>query len=546
MTGATKLANVSRKRKEVTEDGGDGESYMVEKSNEKLILKIAKRKKKNTTTEIDNTRPSKLNESTTTNVSDDEGEINTSIIIINNPSLTDQPAGDDDDVGLSQPIASSTPDKKTRHLSTSTDASLDDHSSQVIPATDDTFADLTPLPPFNSLEPPFNTQDFLNVMDSGPTQNTDTGVNTAATDEQIRDFELDCSTLPDLVGGNAEGKADEIVRNVEEAYYYSRQDQKGLLDARIDFSNETQNDLQDERQAPIVLAGNEHNTTPSTQVVGGSTGDDDHPSILYKTQNAFRELMWKGSNNQKILSNKYVIPTEKAGEKIVACYTVDEKCLSFTTKVIAKGHVALRVNVSVGSFQSAAKGQAKAIHVPVEELSDYCKQLNEILETRTSHPRQIIKRRFTINSNEIINMESNSSDSELVIKHIVPDDIKKLSHDIASRNVNRYYEARKDATVCITQSEVRSFVNSMNLACEFVTFLKTCEAMKLATYYAVTQRFFRTPERFHPRIYYENIVSEFHNLKIDSKYKWPIGIVMSQFVHTFANEKYSQDFTITD
>ena len=78
------------------------------------------------------------------------------------------------------------------------------------------------------------------------------------------------------------------------------------------------------------------------------------------------------------------------------------------------------------------KGYAKTLYIPAEELSTYCSHLNEILEGRERHPNQINKRRFTVNTNDIIIMESTSSNSELVIKHIIPDDIKKLSHELAA------------------------------------------------------------------------------------------------------------------
>ena len=86
----------------------------------------------------------------------------------------------------------------------------------------------------------------------------------------------------------------------------------------------------------------------------------------------------------------------------------------------------------------------------------------------------------------------------------------------------------------------------MKQAYEFVKFMKTCNAMRLATFAAVTQRFCRTPARYHRRIYYEHVVAEFHNLKVDSKYKWPIAIVMKHFVNSYANEAWAQNFDLTD
>ena len=154
-----------------------------------------------------------------------------------------------------------------------------------------------------------------------------------------------------------------------------------------------------------------------------------------------------------------------------------------------------------------------------------------------------------MNTNDIIIMESTSAHSGLVIKHLVPDDIKKLSQELATRRKasgNSFFEAKKDAKVTITLSEVASYIKSMKLAYEFVSFMKTCNAMRLATFAAVTQRFCRTPERFHPKIYYENVVSEYHNLKVEPKYKWPIAIVMKEFVNSFANESYAQNFNLSD
>ena len=164
------------------------------------------------------------------------------------------------------------------------------------------------MPSLDSPETAFNTQDYLNDM---APKDPDTST-TSTTDEHMRDFELD-TTLPELIDITPEANASAPVQD--------RQDQKGLLDTRIDFSNSTQREIL-ETQASI----DEHRTA----LAGRKENNDAYPSILYKTQNAYRAEVWKGSNNQKILSNKYVITSERTGEKI-ECYTVDDKCLSFTT-----------------------------------------------------------------------------------------------------------------------------------------------------------------------------------------------------------------------
>merc|ERR1712055_305001 len=264
-------------------------------------------------------------------------------------------------------------------------------------------------------------------------------------------------------------------------------------------------------------------------------------SVLYKTQNEYRAEAWKGSDNQKIYDNKYVI---NADTQKIDCYTVSDKCLSFTAKVIARSNIPIRVNISVGTYQSAENGHAKTIHIPTEDLDTYCQHLGEMLEggERT--------RRFTVNTNEFIDMETTAT--ELVIKQVVPDDIKILSQELATRRKaldkggSFYFEAKKDGKVRIIRSEVAAYVKAMKQAYDFVKFLKTCNAMRLATFAAVTQRFCRTPARYHRRIYYEHVVAEFHNLKVDTKYKWPIAIVMKHFVNSYANEAWAQNFDLTD
>ena len=41
------------------------------------------------------------------------------------------------------------------------------------------------------------------------------------------------------------------------------------------------------------------------------------------------------------------------------------------------------------------------------------------------------------------------------------------------------------------------------------------------------------------------LLQNFH-LKVDTKYKWPIAIVMEQFVNSYADEAYAQNFDLTD
>ena len=279
---------------------------------------------------------------------------------------------------------------------------------------------------------------------------------------------------------------------------------------------------------------------------GKKENGDAFPSVLYKTLNEYRAAVWKGSDNQKIYDNKYVINTDRTGEKI-DCYTVSDKCLSFTAKVVARSNIPIMVNISVGNYQSAANGHADKIYIPAEDLHTYCHNLAEILEGTLRHQNQT--RRFTVNSNNIIVMETTST--ELVIKQVLPDDIKKLSQELATRKRawvegNFYFEAKKDGKVTIIRSEVASFIKAMKQAYEFVKFMKMCNAMRLATFAAVTQRFCRTPARYHPKIYYEHVVAEFHDLKVDTKYKWPIAIVMEQFVNSYADEAYAQNFDLTD
>ena len=359
---------------------------------------------------------------------------------------------------------------------------------------------------------PFTTDDFL--LDD------DLNHESTSSEEHVRDLELD-AILPEMVDVPPTATAPE-----------AGQDQKeGLLDKRMDFSNVAQRELLEERAA---------------EAGGRKENGDAFPSVLYKTQNEYRAEVWKGSDNQKIYGNKYVINADRTGEKI-DCYTVSDKCLSFTAKVIARSNIPIRVNISVGNYQSAENGHAKTIYIPAEDLATYCQHLTEILEGSARHPNQSI--RFTVNTNDIIIMETTSS--ELVIKQVVPDDIKKLSQELATRRKGMmggrfYFEAKKDGKVTIILSEIASYIKAMKQAYEFVKFMKTCNAMRLATFAAVTQRFWRTPARYHPRIYYEHVVAEFHNLKVDTKYKWPIAIVMKQFVNSYANEAYAQNFDLTD
>merc|ERR1739842_152846 len=112
------------------------------------------------------------------------------------------------------------------------------------------------------------------------------------------------------------------------------------------------------------------------------------------------------------------------------------------------------VNISVGNYQSAANGYAEKIYIPAEDLHTYCHNLAEILEGTPRHQNQT--RMFTVNTNDIIVMETTSS--ELVIKQVVPDDIKKLSQELATRRKamvggSFYFEAKKDGKVTIILSE---------------------------------------------------------------------------------------------
>ena len=412
---------------------------------------------------------------------------NASDMILNDGEMTD--------ALTSQPQATSTPDK-TRSTTES------QPPPPPPPPTNDTqtFPDvsLATMPADLDDTVPFDADDFLDDDD-------DDELNHESGEEHVRDLELPYVNLPEMVDVPPPTPSAPDVAGRKEMEDFGDLVQRELVGERADL-------------------------------------DGRKLSVLYKTQNEYRAEAWKGSDKQKIYDNKYVI---NADTQKIDCYTVSDKCLSFTAKVIARSNIPIRVNISVGNYQSAENGHAKIIYIPAEDLGTYCQHLTEILEGSARHPNQ--SRRFTVNTNDIIVMETTST--ELVIKQVVPDDIKKLSQELATRRKalgSSFFEAKKDAKVTITLSEVASYIKSMKLAYEFVSFMKTCNAMRLATFNAVTQRFCRTPERFHPKIYYENVVSEYHNLKVEPKYKWPIAIVMKNFVNSFANESYAQNFNLSD
>ena len=92
----------------------------------------------------------------------------------------------------------------------------------------------------------FNTQDYLNDMTHPDTSTSST------TDEHMRDFELD-TTLPEMID----------ITPIATATAQDRQDQKGLLDTRIDFSNCAQREILETRASidehGTALAGRKEN-----------------------------------------------------------------------------------------------------------------------------------------------------------------------------------------------------------------------------------------------------------------------------------------------
>ena len=214
-------------------------------------------------------------------------------------------------------------------------------------------------------------------------------------------------------------------------------------------------------------------------------------SVLYKAQNMYREHLWYGSTFQRIEGTYY--PFDVAKKLNMGCYTIDESGMSFSTKLVARANMPIRLNISMGKYQEASDGFGKAIHVPVKDINACVKTLSEVITRRVTNK---VSMTLMINNSEKLTMESLSQDSELVSTHTYPHDMKKLSIDIADKKVDKYFKTKKDTIVKVIPSEIQAFLQSIRESLEFANLLQECEDMRQRTFLVVKEKYCTNHNRF--------------------------------------------------
>ena len=81
-----------------------------------------------------------------------------------------------------------------------------------------------------------------------------------------------------------------------------------------------------------------------------------------------------------------------------------------------------------------------------------------------------------MNNVEKITVTSPTPESELIIAHAVPRDVKKLSRDIVVASTKSdtpcSVQIRRDAVITVTPSEIQTFLTSIRETVDFVNFLR--------------------------------------------------------------------------